>query len=537
MTSTPGNSFPDSKKLPLHFPISTLNKRMSSSSRSLAEIPPPLNGARASAPDISSTILTSPASLPSLLSDEVDKSSRPSINASYNADLGSLGLFKTRRVSRSILTSTVDLCNTILGTGIVSLPYAFSTVGLGVGTFFVVLAVWTTWFSLRLLVNAAQKAHGNPQAKFSWSLHAMRGEPSFSSIAQVAVGPWQSIVCDLVVVMACMGFSISYLVSIGDCMPEFVSGVLGSDHALSWLLTNRYFWMLAFIMVVAPLNFARSVDDFPWFSATALGCAVFLALTVIVQSLLSETQLGSLPIHWLILEKKSFDCIPIFIFAFTCHQNIFSIYKDIDANYLSGEALDYGTLAHIHAVIDISVICVGTVYLVVGWIGFLMFGSHTKIIILENYESSLTIVVARFCYSLLAALSIPIQIHPCRIALESLLCSFKYLSPISNGYSRLANQPAFPVDAEQRRYKLTLVMTLIIYVSAFCFPNLETILSFVGATGGVAMCYIIPTMFFFAVSDWNTNGHSMLLALAISLVGGLCGLAQVLSLSFSGTAP
>ena len=87
--------------------------------------------------------------------------------------------------------------------------------------------------------------------------------------------------------------------------------------------------------------------------------------------------------------QKTFDCIPIFIFAFTCHQNIFSIYKDIDANYMSGEALDYGTLTHIHSVIDLSVICVGTVYLVVGWIGFLMFGASTKIIILDNCNRKL----------------------------------------------------------------------------------------------------------------------------------------------------
>jgi hypothetical protein len=55
--------------------------------------------------------------------------SLPSINAAFDADLGSIGLFKTMRVQRSILTSTIDLCNTILGTGIVSLPYAFSTIG------------------------------------------------------------------------------------------------------------------------------------------------------------------------------------------------------------------------------------------------------------------------------------------------------------------------------------------------------------------------------------------------------------------------
>jgi hypothetical protein len=70
----------------------------------------------------------------------------------FQSDLSSPGLFRTpRKRKTNIMSSIIDLCNTIMGTGIVSLPYAFSAMGLGLGTIFVIISVWVTWFSLRLL--------------------------------------------------------------------------------------------------------------------------------------------------------------------------------------------------------------------------------------------------------------------------------------------------------------------------------------------------------------------------------------------------
>ena len=170
-----------------------------------------------------------------------------SINTIYDADLNSPGLFKVPPKKRaSIMTSTIDLCNTILGTGIVSLPYAFSTIGLGFGSVFVILSVWTTWFSLRLLVVSAQNAHGTPAAKHSYSLVSQDGEPSFSSIGQVVFGRKGSAIMDIIVALACLGFAISYLVSIGDCMPSLMKGLMNEEslNGSYSFLVNRYFWMI-----------------------------------------------------------------------------------------------------------------------------------------------------------------------------------------------------------------------------------------------------------------------------------------------------
>jgi amino acid permease len=150
-----------------------------------------------------------------------------------------------------------------------------------------------------------------------------------------------------------------------------------------------------------------------------------------------------------------------------------------------------GTIKHIHSVVDISIICVGTMYLVVGWIGFLMFGDTTKLIILDNYKATNLTLLARLAYSLLAAFSVPFQLHPCRTALESLLCSLKYISPLFNGYAPIATSTASTVgdvpNEKIRRWLLSGVILLLTYIFSFLIQNLDSILALVGATGGVIM--------------------------------------------------
>jgi amino acid permease len=157
------------------------------------------------------------------------------------------------------------------------------------------------------------------------------------------------------------------------------------------IFISRTFWMLAFLVLIIPLCFAKSVDDFSWFSGLALLCAIYLAVLIILESLLLTHPANAIHVVWFRLEWKTIECVPIFIFAFTCHQNIFTIYKDLDASYLNGDPLDAATLNHIYSVIDLSVIGVGSIYGIVGWLGFLLFGDQCGIIILDNCEFNLKI--------------------------------------------------------------------------------------------------------------------------------------------------
>lgn len=151
-------------------------------------------------------------------------------------------------------------------------------------------------------------------------------------------------------------------------------------------------------------------------------------------------------------------------------------------------------------------------------------------------------------YCILAALSIPIQgivsltiyfiiiVHPCRISIESFACTWRYFSPRVSGYTQLTDPDTFvgsPRQEGTRRYILSFVILVATYTFALAIPNLEEFLAFAGATGGVTMCFILPTLFYVIMSDFKNEKNSMIIALCISVFGVICGVAQVVALFIS----
>ncbi|KAJ3320324.1 Clusterin-associated protein 1 [Boothiomyces sp. JEL0866] len=386
----------------------------------------------------------------------------------------------------SVLHSTIDLCNTILGTGFVITLFAIAA----------------TWFSLRLLVFSAELAHGQQRPK-PFILVTTDGEPSFSSIGQAILPKRLTILCDISVILGCLGFAVSYLISIGEGMPEIFQYIIHQDSILYPILTNRFFWMIAFLAVIVPLNYAKSVDDFWWFSGLALFCACYLAILIPYLAVFVKSK-GDYELF--VFDWSTFQSIPIFIFAFTCHQNIFSIYNLIDANYIQGHSLEPKQLIHIFSVIDLSVILVGVTYMSID-------------------EAGVLILVGKFFYSLLAALSFPIQAHPCRLAMESLYNYFK--DEMFIGYSEIPdddNSSYSPLNLEEdvlltresRRMVLSTVILALSYATAFVIPNLDFYLAFVGATGGVFMCYVLPTLCYCQVTKNEEWGIKQIIGLILS---------------------
>lgn len=142
-----------------------------------------------------------------------------------------------------VAESTIDLCNTIMGTGMLSIPFAFSMVGWGLGVVLVFFSMIGTWLSLRLLVASAEVAYSSGKVPVQTSIFIQEGEPSYGSLAHTAVGRKSAAMADLIMALSCFGFSVSYLVSIGCVMPTIIQHMLPyTNFWLSPLLLNQHFW-------------------------------------------------------------------------------------------------------------------------------------------------------------------------------------------------------------------------------------------------------------------------------------------------------
>lgn len=75
---------------------------------------------------------------------------------------------------------------------------------------------------------------------------------------------------------------------------------------------------------MVPLSFLRKLDSLKYTSFIALTAVIYLILIVVIHFILNDTEAMRGPIS-IITTGGPFDILsslPVFIFAFTCHQNV-----------------------------------------------------------------------------------------------------------------------------------------------------------------------------------------------------------------------
>jgi amino acid permease len=128
----------------------------------------------------------------------------------------------------------------------------------------------------------------------------------------------------------------------------------------------------------------------------------------------------------------------IFVFAFTCGQNLFPCFNELRSN----------TQARMNSVIGISIGSATVIYEIIALAGvrtvciiflretcltcarsipslqYLTFGSNVASNILVNYpHSSLFVAIGRLGIVIMVSFSYPLQVHPCRAALDKVIAA------------------------------------------------------------------------------------------------------------------
>lgn len=126
------------------------------------------------------------------------------------------------------------------------------------------------------------------------SIFVPHGQPSYLSIAQSCMGPKGAALADVAMALSCFGFATSYLISIGEVMPDFVRNCIPNSVLPHWLqvvLHSRIFWQFIFLIAISPVVFAQRVEDFAWFPSLCLSCALYLFALVFYYRFTLEPQL------------------------------------------------------------------------------------------------------------------------------------------------------------------------------------------------------------------------------------------------------
>uniref|UniRef100_A0A060TC86 ARAD1B21538p n=1 Tax=Blastobotrys adeninivorans TaxID=409370 RepID=A0A060TC86_BLAAD len=415
----------------------------------------------------------------------------------------------------STTSSTINLLNTIVGAGILAMPFAYKANGVLLGTILISLAGVTAGFGLYLQSLGAR--------------YVPRGHASFFAVAKVTY-PSLAVVFDLAIAVKCFGVGVSYVIIVGDLMPQICES-LGLTHEY---LLHRQIWVTITMAIVGPLSYLRKLDSLKYTSIVALASVGYLVIIVIGHFLVGDT-LGNRGEVRLIEPNSAvsvLSALPIIVFAFTCHQNMFSVLNELHDQ----------SVKTVSTMISGSIGTAGFLYMLVGLCGYFSFGDNVGGNIIQMYPYSIFSTIGRIAIVVLVLFSYPLQCHPCRASVNHVLHSLKEIYanrrhgkgrftalPNSDESDQAEQTPeAGTPDNDQvgivplsttTFVVLTTIILILSYIVSLTVQSLELMLAFVGATGSTSISFILPGLFAYSLLGHGDHKFMRSLALALSIWG------------------
>ncbi|KAI7866193.1 transmembrane amino acid transporter protein-domain-containing protein [Spinellus fusiger] len=420
-----------------------------------------------------------------------------SLYPSVDSTLESEDVSPTATCSATVMSCSINLTNTILGTGMLAMPSAVASVGLFPGIFVILLSSVTSGLGLYFLSQCAVRTEGR---------HA-----SFFAISKLT-WPRLAVLFDLAIAIKCFGVAVSYLIIIGDIMPQVIPSILGPLAADSpWM--DRRLWITVFMAgAIVPFSFFKRLDSLKYTSIVALVSVVYLCAIVIYYYISPNYPMPAPEdIEWITLSSRFFTHLPLFVFAFTCHQNIFSVYNELEDNSPSA----------MKRVIIRSIGSSAFIYQIIAVLGYLSFGRHVKGNIILEYPQSLFVAGGRLAIVVLVVFSYPLQAHPCRASLDKVLAW-------RTSEARGLKVP--PPSSSLKYFAMTTSILVLSYLVAIVISQLDLVLAFVGSTGSTTISFILPGLFYCKIHENDPWTSGKITALVLALYGVL---VMMVCLSFN----
>ena len=195
--------------------------------------------------------------------------------SSTTQDLGVL--FESPDRTATTATAVFNLVSTIVGGGVLSLPFAISVQGVFGGLIALLLSAIASDFSIYILIASSRS----------------RGARGYEDVAAAALGESARIVTVLMIFALTFLVSIAYIILCADLLSALVD--LASHHQIIEQISREYV-ILGFVVAVSPLAFFRKMDALRFTSILSV-CSVFALGVVTAYKLISDGTLVP-PVPW-----------------------------------------------------------------------------------------------------------------------------------------------------------------------------------------------------------------------------------------------
>lgn len=425
----------------------------------------------------------------------VQSSSSSSSSMHRSASLKRMSSVRGVFAAGTIFSSVVNVCSATLGVGALALPFAISQCGVIPGVILIFLAAASSVYSIHLLL----------------SLHGETGRESFEEVAFEAFGWWGELATQITMLVFCFGGAVGCIMVVGDILRPIVIILLPSIELLHHRVVLQF---LLVTLVMLPLSFYERISELRMMSLTAC-CGVLILTAVItfqgVESLVQGDALVS-DLVWFKLDEGLLTSVPIILFGYICQTNIFSIYTE----------MVHRTPDTMYRAVNIAIVIETALYLLIGLFGYAMFEhQHVRGNILDNMSIRDPLsALAQGCIGVAIVLTFPLNIYPARFTLHTL-------------FDNTADGAEPPSATRSVIYTLSLVYGGLMV--AVVVPSISQLFSFLGATTGSLIGFIMPGAFYLKLipADHgmaNTRLHRALCWLMVTGGGVLATVTTVRSI-------
>ncbi|ODV60051.1 Avt7p [Ascoidea rubescens DSM 1968] len=374
-------------------------------------------------------------------------------------------------IQASTKSSIISLTKTVVGAGALAMPFAFRADGLFFGILIILLASVTSGFGLYLQARTSK--------------YVPDGNATFFAICSITY-PKLSVIFDFAIAIQCFGVGLSYLIIIGDLLPDLSSNHLSRTSAI-----------LVSSILICPLSFLKNLDSLKYTSIIGLISISYIIILVFLHFLFNDIPQdlkGEINYFKPLNLSSILSTFSIIIFAYTGHQNMYSLINE--SSNKSIKNLSY--------IVKVVILISTAIFFITGISGYLTFGNNVKGNVLLMYPDSRSTRLARFALSLMVILSFPLMFHPCRISANNIYHWIKI------NYFSTNNDLDPPVVPFPNLVFIIITSLLLVasYLLAISINSFALVLSLVGATGSTAISFILPGLFGYKLLG---NSHNELL--------------------------
>ncbi len=290
--------------------------------------------------------------------------------------------------SGGIRQSVMTLASTAIGGGLLTLPFAMKTTGMGLGFVLVLLGALASGYGIEILLRKTADASG----------YNIR---SYGDLVGKKLGNGFGTFFDLLLSIYGLGVQVAFMNFIGD----FASRLCEFFFPTLTALNDKTLWVWLSLLMTIPLSVPKNLSALKYCSVFAAFALMFTSFVIVVKtpSNFIEGDRGS-QIEIVNVNWKFFEAVGNFVFAFNCHLNVSPVAAELSAP--SSQRIAKITVA--------SVMLQLVFYLLIATCGYLSFGDlDTQENILDSYPNNDALaIISRISLTITLFFGLPINLNP-----------------------------------------------------------------------------------------------------------------------------